>query len=246
MYVGSQLGGTTVRSDLPSSTRLILPGVGGTSGVLVRGSGSISLGSGSLSSEGWSALASYRGKRMDYNYFSANMGVLKNSTGEWTLNNEIDLSTYPSASDFAYRNGDGYVVDPITVASGESYVVFVNGNLSIEANITVANGGFLAFIVNGVTTVSPSVQTLQGIYVSDDDFVTERFDPTGTFDDVALDVEGTVVTWGNFELGRELGILNSTTPAEKFSYRSDFLTNMPDKMKSFAMEWQEVAAGSFE
>lgn len=80
---------------------------------------------------------------------------------------------------------------------------------------------------------------MQGLYVMDNDFVTED-------DNTQLDVQGSVVAWGTFSVNRDLGNANVTIPAEKFTYRPDLLTNMPDKMKVFALQWQEVVAGTFE
>jgi len=78
VYVGSMAGGVTIRSELPTAlTKLILPGAGGTSAALLRASGQTDLGAGSVSSEGWSTLTRYRGKRMDYQYFAARMGVIR-------------------------------------------------------------------------------------------------------------------------------------------------------------------------
>ncbi len=78
VYVGSMAGGVTIRSELPTAlTKLILPGAGGTSAALLRASGQTDLGAGSVSTEGWSTLTRYRGKRMDYQYFAARMGVIR-------------------------------------------------------------------------------------------------------------------------------------------------------------------------
>ena len=78
VYAGSMAGGVTVRSELPTAlTRLILPGAGGTSAALLRASGQTDLGAGTVSTEGWSILTRYQGKRMDYQYFAARMGVIR-------------------------------------------------------------------------------------------------------------------------------------------------------------------------
>ena len=78
VYAGSMAGGVTVRSDLPTAgTSLILPGTTGSVAALLRASGSIGVGSGSVSDEGYSTVARYRGKKMDYNFFAAQMGVIR-------------------------------------------------------------------------------------------------------------------------------------------------------------------------
>ena len=246
VYAGGLGGGVTVRSELPlSSSRLIIPGGAGTSAALLRSSGSSDLGSGSVSDELWSATARYRGKKMDYAYFAAQMGVVPSQTNDW----EADTMNKPGTTkDFHYldpQSGTATISSPWVVASGEKYIVFVNGDLRISANTSVDNGGFLAFIVNGNILVDPAITNIEGMYIATASFETESIDTTDVIADVPLQVEGNVVAWGTFELGRSLLGSNIVSPAEKFVYRPDLLENMPDKMKTFAMNWQEVAPGSF-
>jgi hypothetical protein len=237
---GVYVGGGQLRSILPSaSSRLILAPAGQTAAALLMNGGTPELGSlGSLSDPLWLAKTKYKGKTMGYDYFAAHMGVVKGQSSDWTLSDEIVMADYPSGKDFGYKAGFGTVANNIDVSATQSYVVFVNGDLQINADITVANGGFLTFIVNGNVTVAPGVTTTQGLYVMDGNFVTEA-------DSTQLDVQGSVVVWGEFSLGRDLGTSNATIPAEKFTYRADLIANMPDKMKVFALQWQEVVAGTF-
>lgn len=247
IYAGALGGGVTVRSEMPSSSyRLILAGGAGTPAALLRGSGSTDLGTGSVSDSLWTTVARYKGKRLDYQYFAAQMGVVPTQTNDWASDN---LDAKPSTTkDFHYigpQSGTATVSSPWVVPSGEKYVVFVNGDLRVAANTTVDNGGFLSFVVSGDIIVDPSVTTLQGIYLSTGNFETESVDQTDVIADVQLNVSGSVITWGTFSLGRSLIGSNITTPAEKFTYRPDLLANMPDKMKTFAYNWQEVAPGTF-
>ncbi len=248
VYVGSQAGGVTVASQLPSSAaRLILPGVGGTTGALIRASGSADLGVGEVSDALWSTLARYRGKQMDYSYFSAQLGVTRNQASDFG-SDTLDLPSYDASKNFWYSaplSGTATIGTPWTLGVGEKYVVMVEGDLRIEENISVPVGGYLAFIVSGNITVDPTVSQIQGVYIASGDFVTESQYLAGVSDDVPLVVEGNVVAWGSVVLTRDLGASNSTTPGEKFVYRSDLLTNMTTKMKTFVIEWKEVVPGSF-
>lgn len=245
IYVGGLGGGVTVRSEMPSaSNRLILAGTGGV-GALLRGAGSTDLGSGSVSDSLWTATSKYKGKRMDYAYFAAQMGVLPAQANDWGA----DTMNKPGTTkDFHYidpQSSTATVSSPWVVASGEKYVVFVNGDLRISANTTVDDGGFLAFIVNGDIVVDPAVTSMQGMYIASANFETESVDATDTIADVQLNVAGNVISWGTFTLGRSLIGSNINTPAEKFTYRPDLLVNMPEKMKVFAYNWQEVVPGTF-
>ena len=109
-----------------------------------------------------------------------------------------------------------------TVNNGDSYVVFVNGNLTITGNMSVAQGGFLALIVNGNVTVDPAVTQLDGIVITDGSYTTNT---AGTGDSQLLS-NGSTIAWGGVSLGRDLGGANVSTPAEKFTYRPDLLTNI--------------------
>lgn len=246
VYAGGDGG---VRSILPSSSmRLILAGAGGSEALVMTNSGSVDVGLGSVSDSLWMATSKYKGKKMDYNYFAANMGVVRGQASNWSGSDEIDLNSYPVGSEFGYMkpfSGVATLSSPLNITASNKYVIFVDGDLEILANVTVETGGFLAFIVNGNVTVDPAVTALHGLFVIDESFITETQYAQGVSVDNQLDFQGTVVTWTTMQLGRSLGGDNSITPAEKFSYRVDLLTNMPDKMKTFALNWQEVAAGTF-
>ncbi len=240
---------SSVRSLIPIADYPLIQGSAGagTSGALIRGSGTVDLGLGSASNDDWSTISTYRGKKMNYNYFASHMGVVKNQEADWETD-ILNLQSYDSSKDFWYADpslGVASIDSPWTVGVGEKYVVFVNGDLDINSNITVATGGFLAFIVKGDITIDATVQNLQGLFVMDNNFVTETVYVLGGPIDDQLTVQGSVIAWGSFSLTRNMGASNTTTAVERFYYRQDLLLNMPEKMKSFAMQWQEVPAGSF-
>jgi hypothetical protein len=181
---------------------------------------------------------------MDYAYFTREMAVLPNQDSDW--NGAImDKPTYSAAKDFYYFNpGPATISNPWAVAANEKYTIFVNGNLNINSDITVAPGGFLALIVNGNITVGTEVASIQGLYVADDNFVTSSKYVLNSVSDSQLSVAGSVAAWGTFSLGRNLGGTNSSAPSELFTYRSDLIASMPDKMKTFLMQWGEVVPGT--
>lgn len=246
VYSGDTSSGTTVLSSLPtSSDRMIIPGVDGMVGAVVRASGDVSVGgTGEVSDEGWKAISEYNGKRMDYTFFAGRMGISTTTDSDWS-GNDIDLST------IAGSGKEAYYAEPISgntitlgndwsVGSGESYVVFVDGDLTINNDVIVTPGGFLAFVVNGDVAVDPSVTSMQGMYVMDGNWSSGTTGGT----DVQLVTGGSIVAWGGVNLQRDLGSSNLSAPGEKFVYRPDLLVNMPDAMKNFLLNWQEVAPGS--
>jgi len=248
VYAGSSAGGVTIDSDLPLSTaRMVIPGTNDLA-VVVRASGNVSTGEGEISDENWSVASPYKGKIMDYRFFASKMGVTPGTTNDFSSGTIQESNIFGLNQDFYYVedtvDDEISLGDVWTVSSGESYVIFVDGDLRINKNVTVDPGGFLAFIVNGGVTVSTNVTSMQGIYVMNDLFVTETLDPVN---DSQLVIEGMVVAWGGVSINRYLGgLINRTVPAEQFVYRADLLTNMPPKMKSFALNWQEVVPGTFD
>ena len=230
-----------VRSELPSaSTYLIDSGLGGAIGALTRSSGSVDVGTGSVSTEGYSAQTRYRGKTMNYDYFAAHMGVTPNTQNYWGSNTIAKPTTTEDWYYLAPTGGNAAMITGLDVLAGESYVFFVNGDLRIAGDVTVADGGFLAILVNGSVNVSPAVEDIQGLYVVDSAMTTES---NGT-SDAPANFEGSVVAWGGVNLGRDLVSDNVSTAAEKFTYRVDLLNNMPDSMKVFALKWEEVVPGT--
>jgi hypothetical protein len=188
------------------------------------------------------ARSTYQGKKTGYDFFAKQLGVLPGQAADWTTT--IGQGNCTAGEDFCYGPG-ATISSAWNVASGQKYVVLVDGNLRINAKITVASGGFLAIIVNGSVTVDPSVTQMQGLYVMNGNFVTET---SASGDDAQLNVAGSVVAWGNVVLNRDLGsgaAGNIVSPAELFVYRSDLLVNMPEKMKTFVMQWSEVVPGTF-
>ena len=138
------------------------------------------------------------------------------------------------------------------VLSGESIVVFINGNLEIKNTINVAEGGFLAFIVNENLTINEGVGTgktqedvsVAGVFIVDGTINTGDSSNSGTERLVAEGIfvaDGDLDGTGGFNFQRDLTDENVNYSAEKFIYRPDFLFNMPELMKKEGLSWEEVA-----
>lgn len=247
VYAGNAGPGVTVKSQLPtSSTRLIIAGGVTDQGALIKASSTApTLGYGTqISDSQWSATSKYQGKTMNFDFFAANMGLTSSTVDYWSGSSNLTLPPATPVRDFYYNNpagGEASITTPWTLTGSNSYVFFIDGDLRIAKNIVAPSGTFLAFIVNGDVTIDPTVTAISGLYVMDGQFRTE----SQIADDLQLTVNGSVVTWGGVNLLRDLGGNNISLPAEKFVYRPDFLVNMPAKMKSFSLNWQEVAPGTF-
>lgn len=242
VYAGDSSGGLSIRSEVPAGEYLLIPGSIGSVAALMRASGTYETGSGSLSVSAWNALTKYRGKRIDYAYFAAQLGVGSSQANDWG-SDDLDQPAYDPAREFYYqRPATEVTLGGWNVLAGEKYVVVVRGNVRITGDVTVANGGYLMVIAQGDVTVDPAVTSVQGIYLANGLFITES---AGVGGDVQLVVSGSVAAWDGVDLNRDLGVAGNVSPAEQFVYRPDLMISMPKKVKTFVMEWQEVPAGTF-
>ncbi len=145
------------------------------------------------------------------------------------------------------------IQSPWDVTDDESYVIFVDGNLTfddsgrVEELISVEEGGFLAFIVSGDINIADSVgndnlanttSNIEGVFISDGTLTIES---NGAMDKRFIG-EGTFVGWTDVELLRDYDdeVLNESYPTETFVYRPDFVKNTPEKMKRPQILWQET------
>lgn len=193
-------------------------------------------------------------KREGYEYFYRLFEMGLNPTEDVVLSSNEANMIKPDTTLQAPTNGRAYFVragdgtgsvtigTPWTLVPGESVVVFVDGDLVIDQPITTAVGDFIAFIVSGDITfnlgnAAPSLVTpnVQGVFIADGQIVTsaasEQFVGQGMF-----------IGWGGVDMNRDFGDNTSNTnPSEFFSYRPDFVTNAPARMKRPVIRWEEVA-----
>lgn len=190
----------------------------------------------------------------NYTYFYARYSLGSSPTDYFAASANDALKPTFVDQDSYFHSGDLTIQSPWAVASGESYVIFVDGSLNIQDPaaegelITVEEGGFLAFIVSGDInideTVGHSVLTntagnLEGIFIADGVIT---IGSNGTADKRFVG-EGTFAGHGGVSLDRtydELTNNNDRYPAETFVYRPDFIKNTPDQMKRSQMLWQET------
>jgi len=154
-----------------------------------------------------------------------------------------------------YRGGDMTIDSNWDVTAGNSYVIFVNGNLTVSnsATITVAQGAFLSFIVSGNITFDSSIGTatfsstgpgqVQGVYIANGVLKVESAGASGT--EKKFIGEGTFVGYSGIRLPRDFsnggnGTQNNNYPASLFVHRPDFVINTPARMKKAVMNWREV------
>jgi hypothetical protein len=195
--------------------------------------------------------STYNGPRENYQYFYNLYSMGSAPTADF---NGTKPTAAPTNGRAYFANGNTTVNiggGGWTVNTGESYVIFVNGNLTIDGSpddrLTVAEGGFLAFIVSGNVTVTNTVgradyndttSSVHGVYIADR-IIIQGGRAGG---DLRFNGEGTFVGWTGITLGRYYGTLSisDTVPSESFKFRPDFVINVPERMTRPLYTWQET------
>jgi hypothetical protein len=259
LYAG-QTSGTAIKSDIPLTcsaatgctpylTTKNTDGTANTSGIPITGGGSIGTAFTNLSEDQRADSAvgsSSTGPLEDYDYFYTQLYSMgSNPATDFT---GAKPGAAPANQKAYYAAGDVSTSGTWTVNSGESYVIFVNGNLTVTAPITVAQGGFLAFIVKGnivvqntVGQVAPTsiISVMDGLYYANGTLTIQGGKVGG---DLKFIGEGSFVARQGIQLQRAYASLatNQTKPTELFTFRPDLIVNMPARMLKPQMLWQEV------
>lgn len=201
-------------------------GTGGYPGV-VSSFGSADFGDGSVSTEGWLANTGLPLTSTKYGYDPFYRRAGKPTSPAFT-------GGFPG--DGVFYAGTSQTVSGPWTLSGQSTIIFVDGDLTINGNITVPVGSFLAFVVSGNITFGPSVSSAEGIYLADGT-ITTASSTTG------FTGEGVFVGWSGFSLERDYGdVTNNDTPAEDFVWRPDLYIELLDTvLVREPLLWQEVA-----
>ncbi len=149
-----------------------------------------------------------------------------------------------------YHTGDQTINSPWAVASNQTLIIFIDGNLTVSESISVDPGGFLAFIVTGNFTFSPNVgqadaasldAVVEGVFIADGQIIIQS-DGDNDLPDLKFVGEGSFIGWSGVSLDRDYeNNLNNQNPTELFRFRPDFVINAPEAMKSSYYVWQELA-----
>lgn len=223
-----------------------LPGTGGFPGVPL--STSSSFGSGSVSDLGWDTnTTAILSRAFNYDYFFNKLPdeaeVYEVPVGA----SNIDATLWNGYVNF-YRSSyqyDGYYLihsdHSLTFgtninAGASKYILFVDGNVTINNPITVTRGsGLFMIIASGninIGNIATGNPNLEGVYLAD-----------GTFNVQAsatpLNGRGSFVGLTGVTLARDLAD-NSLTPAETFTYGPDQVILIPSWFYYKRIRWKEV------
>jgi hypothetical protein len=157
---------------------------------------------------------------------------LQNGGIDLTINTAADLGTRKVV--LIVKGADVYLKGNINLTKGSGFFLLVTGE-KLEDGIPTKGNIIVDSSVGG-----GAAPNLEGIYVADGKFQTgtKGLDPST---DDQLWVRGTVAAYGGVELQRDLGVSNSTTPAEVFEFAPDLELLFPETLGTRPMSWQEVA-----
>jgi len=197
-----------------------------------------------------------------YEFFYRNSGLASAPASDFVGSDLDALKPLYNANDIVYfQNGDLRIGSPWSVAAGETYVIFIDGNLTLadgdgasDQLIDVANGGFIAFIVSGDITIDESLgnstlsdttPNVEGVFIADGTFTVASRGTAAGGDDRFVG-EGSFIGWNGVNLNRDFSdgsdrsLENNDKAVELFIYRPDFIVTMPDIMLVPIRIWQET------
>ncbi|OGM78732.1 hypothetical protein A2366_03955 [Candidatus Woesebacteria bacterium RIFOXYB1_FULL_33_9] len=222
---GDVLTNGSIGSDVPSSNYFDLDGAGGFPGVPIYGTSfNLSSTPDLISTKMWNAnsITSFS-RRFDYNYFEDLV--------------QSDIFGTTDLDGYEWIKNIGPTTLEATNYSNRKVILFVDGNLTINGNITLDDGEcFFGVFVSGDIIISPTVTSLEGLYLTDTGFETGSLGPDL---DAPLLVRGSVASYGGMSLQRDLA--DDSSPAEIFEFAPDQLLLFPESLGYSRTRWTEVA-----
>ena len=221
-------------SKVPKGNFFSLTGKGGFPGIVTTFDESPYFGEGNISEKNWLATKVKNKKRYDYSYFNTlleiprektiNNGLLPsllngNKINEQSIN---DSSTWKIIGDLEVENLDDNLGIKIFLVNGK--IIFKN-NLNRQNTLPV-------FIAQGAIEIQPSVNNLNGIFISDSEIKTGESNQN-------LTLRGIAISWENFSLERKLE--NKNLPAEFFTYNPEIPLSVIFFLGRAPFLWEELA-----
>lgn len=125
-----------------------------------------------------------------------------------------------------------------TIGTGNTGIMFVNGNLSIDSDITVPTNQYLMVVVSGSINIGVGTSRVDGIYVA-----SGGINAIGNVDN-QLVINGVLyaTNGSNIRLARSYNVkmTNNTTPAVVVNYRPDMIFALPGIISKVLSGWKEL------
>ena len=204
-------------------------------------------GQGSASDTGWLANATSNTKIYDYAYFSkmAPKDTVWNEVSGSVTSSKFKNNVTKSPDGYYWFKsvGDLTVTGKLTMDSGKIIIFVEGGDLTFAGDVNIGDLGqdFIMAIAGkdangdkGNIKISPGVVKVEGVFVTDNQFMTG-------IDNKKLTVQGSVVAWGGIDMQRDLGpVDNQYDPAEFFVYQPEIAIMFPQSLTDYDINWKEV------
>jgi hypothetical protein len=238
-----------LNSDVPSGKYFELPGSGEFPGIPAYGASTNLIGANVSQTYNWIANSAYSSTKTYNSSFFINAipaGTTINYLGSSIDGTALTSGTatsgiYWDEYDAAANGGVDLTINTAASLAGKKVILIVKGaNVNLKGKISLNDGyGFFMLVASGNIVIDPglgggSSPNLEGIFVTDGQFQTGAAA-------TQLWVRGSIVSYGEINLQRDLGDSNSTTPAELFEYAPDLEFLFPSKLATHNLSWQEVA-----
>ena len=148
-------------------------------------------------------------------------GKLPTTSGRYLVNSSFTVSSSTIPSNYGNYNF--------------SAVIFVNGNLTVNADLNTSNLTSMLFIISGDVLVDKDVQNIRGNFVTDGEFDTSYNGNKGRQLNIYGSIEANVVSFN-----RSLGNDADTTPSEQVIFQPVGLLGLTSVMGNTSIGWKEV------
>ena len=136
----------------------------------------------------------------------------------------------------AYCYSSAYFSDTSTAPTGD-VVWFIDGSLDISKNIVLASGDTLVLVVRDNITIQTNVTRVDAILISGEQFQSAT---TGNTLGDALTINGAVFA-PHVNLNRTLTIGSDVNPSEIITLDPKYIIKLPAILGTPAITWQEIA-----
>jgi len=243
----------SLTSAVPTSLYFNLVGNGGFPGVSIYGTTTTLTNANIAETSKWLAKTTTVSKRYKSDYFI-------NAIPSTVNINNLASSTFDQAAlNGGTQSSDGYIwfvydatatgfdlnISQLSLGTKKAILIVKGAGINITGKINRTLGsGFFLVVTTGNIAVDPVVgggtttPDLEGIFVADGSFYSGT---VGNKTDSRLWVKGTVVSYGDVNLNRDLGMGNTTTAGELFEYAPDLEFLFPASLSAHDTTWREIA-----
>ncbi len=199
----------------------------------------------------WKVNAQTYSRTYDYDYFWSQVpadvypNIVQIPGGSSYTQGTFVSSSASRGFEWFRVNGDFHMSSHLNISGSRKVILFVDGgNLNIWGDVTIQNPGqgfFMAIVgkrSNGlrgdIVIRADAANDLHGIYIAEGTL------STGTYPS-QFNGRGAFVAYDGFNLGRDRGSNNATSPAEFFEYAPEQMMLFPNFFGNKRLIWSEVA-----